>query len=284
MTTLDQARRELADRLAQAGIEDASLEAKLLLSAATGLEGASLIADGRRELTGEEAERLGVLSARRAAREPLAHILGTQPFWTLELDVSRDVLIPRADTETLVETALDLMPPAGGIQRVLDVGTGSGAILLAILKERPNAFGIGTDISEAALKVAEGNAARNRLDGRSSFRRASWAQGLKDADFDLAVSNPPYIASGVIGTLDPEVRDHDPRLALDGGTDGLEAYRALLPDLFRVLRPGGAMAVEIGFDQADAVSALAAEAGFAGIGSRRDLGANDRVVFGVKPK
>lgn len=284
MTTLNEARRDLAARLETAGIADAALEAKYLLAAATGLEGASLIAEGRREITADEAERLEAMAARRLAREPLAHILGSQPFWTLDLEVSPDVLIPRTDTETLVETALDLMPSASGIQRVLDVGTGSGAVLLAILKERPNAYGIGTDVSPAALTIAERNAARNGLDGRSSFRQTSWADGLKDGDFDLAVSNPPYIATAVIAGLEPEVRDHDPALALDGGEDGLDAYRVLLPELFRILKPGAPMAVEIGFDQAASVSALAGEAGFTGMAIRRDLGGNDRVVSALKPK
>jgi len=284
MTSLNEARRDLAARLNAAGIADAAIEAKYLLAAATGLEGASLIAEGRREIIADEAGRLEAMAARRLAREPLAHILGNQPFWTLALEVTPDVLIPRADTETLVETALDLMPSASGIQRILDVGTGSGAVLLAVLKERPNAYGIGTDISPAALKVAERNAARNGLDGRSSFRQASWAEGLKDGDFDLAVSNPPYIATAVIAGLEPEVRDHDPALALDGGEDGLDAYRVLLPELFRVLKPGAPMAVEIGFDQAASVSALAGEAGFTDMAIRRDLGGNDRVVSALKPK
>lgn len=284
MTTLNETRRDLADRLSAAGIADAAIEAKHLVAAATGLEGASLIAEGRREITADEAERLNAMAARRLAREPLAHILRNQPFWTLDLEVSPDVLIPRADTETLVETALDLMPAASGIQRVLDVGTGSGAVLLAILKERPNAYGIGTDISAAALKIAGRNAARNGLDGRSGFRQTSWADGLRDGDFDLAVSNPPYIATSVIAGLEPEVRDHDPALALDGGADGLDGYRALLPDLFRVLKPGAPMAVEIGHDQAAHVGALVAQAGFTGIAVRRDLGGNDRVVSALKPK
>lgn len=282
MTTLDQARRDLSARLEAAGIDDAALEAKLLVSAATGLEGASLIAEGRRELSADETDRLDTLSTRRLAREPLAHILGTQPFWTLDLEVSPDVLIPRADTETLVEAALDLMPPATSMQRIADIGTGSGAILLALLKERPNAFGVGTDTSGPALRIAERNAERCGLDGRTSFKPVSWAEGLPGASFDLAVSNPPYIASAVIETLQPEVRDHDPRGALDGGQDGLDAYRALMPQLWRILKPGGAMAVEIGYDQADAVSVLATDAGFQHIGVRRDLGGNDRVIFGRK--
>ncbi|MCF8880746.1 peptide chain release factor N(5)-glutamine methyltransferase [Hyphobacterium sp. SN044] len=284
MTSLNEARRDLAARLETAGIADAAIEAKYLLAAATGLEGASLIAEGHREFTTDEADRLEAMAARRLAREPLAHILGNQPFWTLDLEVSPDVLIPRTDTETLVETALDLMPSASGIQRVLDVGTGSGAVLLAILKERPNAYGIGTDVSPAALTIAERNAVRNGLDGRSSFRQTSWVDGLRGGDFDLAVSNPPYIATAVIAGLEPEVRDHDPALALDGGEDGLDAYRVLLPELFRILKPGAPMAVEIGFDQAASVSALAGEAGFTGMAIRRDLGGNDRVVSALKPK
>ncbi|HAQ36829.1 MAG: protein-(glutamine-N5) methyltransferase, release factor-specific [Maricaulis sp.] len=283
MTSINSARRDLAARLEAAGIDDAALEAKHLVAAATGLTGASLIAEGQRDLTEAEAGRLEGVASRRLAREPLAHILGTQPFWTLDLAVSADVLVPRADTETLVEVALDLMPASTpGIPRILDIGTGSGAILLAILKERPNAYGIGTDISPEALDIAERNAAANGLDGRSSFRHTKWADGLPDASFDLAVSNPPYIASAVIESLQPEVRLHDPRLALDGGADGLDAYRVLLPELMRVVKPGGAMAVEIGFDQRDPVSELAVQAGFDKVTVRSDLGGNDRVVFARK--
>ena len=161
---------------------------------------------------------------------------------------------------------------------MLDMGTGSGAILLAILAERAGARGVGTDVSTEALAVARENAANLGLDGRCDFLRTEWAAGLADHSFDLVVSNPPYIPSADIETLDPEVKDHDPRLALDGGPDGLAAYRELVPEILRVLKPGGVFAVEIGWDQGPAVSALFREAGFADVKVVKDLSDRDRVV------
>jgi release factor glutamine methyltransferase len=165
---------------------------------------------------------------------------------------------------------------------LLDIGTGSGAILLAILAERPAARGLGTDISEEALAVARDNAANLDIDGRAAFLRTSWADGLSDESFDLVVSNPPYIRSAEIETLDPEVKDHEPRLALDGGPDGLEAYRVLAPEVLRLLRPGGVFAVETGWDQGPQVRALFEAAGAQGVVIVRDLSDRERVVTGLK--
>ena len=252
-------------QLKSAGIDEAALDLRHILLAAR---------------DANDADRM---VSRRANREPLSHILGDKPFWTLDLKVTPDVLTPRADTETLVETCLKQISSRNAALCIADFGTGSGAILLALLSEWPNATGLGIDISESALAIAMENAVRNRLSDRADFQTGNWAEGISDNRLDLAVSNPPYIASDVLETLDPEVRDHEPRIALDGGADGLGVYRILLPELFRVLKSGGRMAVEIGFDQADAVMSLAERSGFSDIELAKDLGGQPRVVSGLKP-
>jgi len=211
----------------------------------------------------------------------VSHILGRKGFWKIMLQVTPDVLTPRPDTETIVEYVLRDFPERAPWS-VLDLGVGSGAILLSILAERPAAKGLGVDVSEEALAVARENAANLGLAGRVALLRGDWAFGLGGESFDLVVSNPPYIASDVIETLEPEVRDHEPRLALEGGADGLDAYRAMASEILRVLKPGGRFAVEIGYDQKEAVEALFRAAGAQQVVSLRDLGDRDRVVAGVK--
>lgn len=252
---------EIAAALKAAGLDDASLGARHIVAASASPDEARAMAE------------------RRINREPLSQILGNQPFWTLDLRVTPDVLTPRADTETLVEAALERFADGG---RLVDLGTGSGAILLAILSERKTATGLGIDSSEAALRIAKENAFRCKLADRCELRLGNWAEGMPDDSFDLAVSNPPYIASAVLETLEPEVKDHEPRLALDGGADGLDAYRLLVPELFRIVRPGGHASVEIGYDQAAAVTALFTRAGFADVTLCRDLAGNPRVIAGHK--
>lgn len=224
----------------------------------------------------EEAATFEALIARRERREPLSQILGTVGFWTLDLKVTADVLTPRADTETIVEAALGAVPDRSAPVRVLDVATGSGAIVLALLSELPNASGVATDLSAAALAVARENAAMNGLSGRVSFVETSWADGV-DGPFDLLVCNPPYIATGVIGTLEPEVRDHEPHLALDGGADGLGPYPHLFEEARRLLTPGGTAVFEIGYDQGEAATTLARNAGWRAE-LMRDLAGRDRAV------
>ena len=193
------------------------------------------------------------------------------------LNVTPDVLSPRPDTEAILDVVLLAYPPNKAFE-MIDLGTGSGAILLATLAERFGARGIGTDISSEALAVAKENAANLDLDGRATFLRTEWAAGLADHSFDVVVSNPPYIPSGDIPGLDPEVRDHDPHLALDGGPDGLQAYRELAPEIRRILKPAGLFAVEIGWDQGPQVKALFEAAGFADVIVVKDLSDRDRVV------
>ena len=197
------------------------------------------------------------------------------------LAVNADVLTPRPETEVIVDYVLKQFPEQMAFD-ILDLGVGSGAIILSILAERPAAKGLATDISDEALAVARENASNLGLAGRVAFARGDWTAGLQDASFDVIVSNPPYIASEVIETLEPEVRHFDPRLALDGGPDGLDAYRHLAPEIMRVLKPGGLFAVEIGYDQKDQVEALFNEAGGSDVWTIKDLSTNDRVVVGVK--
>ena len=280
--TLVQAWTQARRRLEAAGIEAPVIDARLLLEAATGATRADILTDPHRQLSAAETERLEGYLERRIAREPVSHILGRKGFWTVELKVTRDVLTPRPDTETLVDAVLKSLP-ADEPMRILDLGVGSGAILLALLAERPLWTGVGVDISGPALEVARENAALLKLDDRAVFSHGLWAEGQPDHAFDAVVSNPPYIPTADIDTLDPEVSVHEPRLALDGGIDGLDAYRVLAPQVMRVLKPGGVFALEIGHDQGRAVEALMnlAKAGFCRVIS--DLGQRDRVVIGRAP-
>lgn len=264
-------------KLKAVGIDSPSIDARVLLEAATGASRTDILTDPYRAVTPDQQAALDAYVARRLKREPASRILGRKGFWKIMLNVSPDVLSPRPDTEAILDVALLHYPPHEAFS-VLDLGTGSGAILLAILAERAGARGLGTDISTEALAVARDNAASLGLDGRCDFLRTEWATGLADNSFDLVVSNPPYIPSGDIPGLDPEVRDHDPHLALDGGPDGLTAYRDLVPQIARVMKPGGLFAVEIGWDQGPAVSALFREAGFDDVKIIKDLSDRDRVV------
>lgn len=281
MTNLLQAWQGAKQRLEKAGLSGPVIDARLLVEAAADCTRADIVTDPYRQLTAEQEATLADYLSRREHREPVSHILGRKGFWKIMLQVNRNVLTPRPDTETVVELVLRDFPEHASWS-VLDLGVGSGAILLALLAERPAAKGLGVDISEEALAVARDNAAHLGLAGRVALLRGDWTEGLADESFDLVVANPPYIASEVIETLEPEVRQWEPRLALDGGPDGLAAYRALAPEILRVLRPGGRFAVEIGYDQKDAVEALFEAAGAAGVHTVRDLGDRDRVVAGTK--
>lgn len=255
--SIESARRALAVQLRSAQLDEAELDARILLGAILGLDLTGLIAQAARTLTEAEAARLAQHAQRRIAGEPVARILGVREFWGLPFRLSEATLVPRPDTETVVERALELFrerqmshPP-----RIADIGTGSGAILLALLHEIPDAFGVGTDLSLSALDTAKGNAAALGLAGRAAFVACSYAAALR-GPFDLIVSNPPYIPSGEIPKLGIEVREHDPHLALDGGNDGYDAYRALIPQAAERLAPGGALIVEAGQGQAGDIETL----------------------------
>jgi release factor glutamine methyltransferase len=279
--TLVQAWKQAKQQLEAAGVGGPVIDARLLVEAAAEATRVDIVTDPHRALTAEQQARLEDYLARRARREPVSHILGRKGFWKIMLQVTPDVLTPRPDTETVVEYVLRDFPEHAP-WHVLDLGVGSGAILLSILAERPAARGLGVDVSEEALAVARENTANLGLAGRTALMRGDWTWGLHDDSFDLVVSNPPYIASHVIETLEPEVRDHEPRLALEGGVDGLDAYRTLAPEILRVLKPGGRFAVEIGYDQKEAVEALFRDAGATEVITLRDLADRDRVVAGLK--
>jgi len=260
--SIESARRALATRLQAAGIEEPSLDARLLVGAALGLDLTGLVTQAARRFTPEEAKRLEGYARRRLAHEPVARILGTREFWGLPFRLSEATLVPRPDTETVVELALEIFREraiAGRRPRIADIGTGSGAILLALLHEIPEAVGVGTDLSLTALHTARSNAAALGLADRAAFVACSYASALA-GPFDLIVSNPPYIPSAEIPKLDVEVRAHDPHLALDGGNDGYDAYRALIPQAAERLLPGGALIVEAGQGQARTIETLMAVA------------------------
>jgi release factor glutamine methyltransferase len=255
--SVESARRALAAQLRSARFEEAELDARILLGAALGLDLTGLIAQGARLLTETETSRLSQYAERRIAGEPVARILGTREFWGLPFRLSEVTLVPRPDTETVVELALEIFRDrqASRQMRIADIGTGSGAILLALLHEIPGAVGVGTDLSLTALKTARDNAAALGLADRASFVACSYATALR-GPFDLVVSNPPYIPSAEIPKLSIEVREHDPHLALDGGNDGYDAYRALIPQASERLAPGGALIVEAGQGQARNIETL----------------------------
>ena len=264
-------------RLKEARIDSPAIDARLLLEASVGVSRMDILTDPYRALTADEAAAYDAVIERRLRREPVSRIIGKKGFWKILLNVTPDVLSPRPDTEALLDVILPAFPEGRPFQ-MIDLGTGSGAILLAVLAERAAATGVGTDISFEALAVARDNAAGLGLDNRATFLRTEWAAGFGDHSFDVVASNPPYIPTGDIPGLDPEVRDHDPHLALDGGADGLEAYRQLAPEIVRILKPGGVFAVEIGWDQGPAVKALFEAAGLTDVKVVKDLGDRDRVV------
>ncbi len=272
-------------KLRAAGVEEARREARLLLGLALARDAGSLIAAAHEAVAEEDAARFRALLGRRALREPFAHIAGRRGFWTLDLAVTPAVLVPRPETETLLEAALALRRNPMAVRRIVDLGTGSGALLLSALSEYPGAIGFGVDRSPAALAVARRNATDLGLDPRAFWVVGDWSSSLASASVDLLFCNPPYIASGEIASLAPEVRDYEPRAALDGGPDGLAAYRAILPDLPRLLASGGLAILEVAAGQAEAVVELAAAHGLALLQMRQDLGGVPRaLVFGNAEK
>ena len=283
--TVDAARRTLTARFKSAQIDSAELDARVLIGAVLGLDLTGVIAAANRYLTSEEATRLEDFARRRLAGEPVARMLGSREFWGLPLKLSTATLVPRPDTETVVELALDMQrtaPRADRRWRIADIGTGSGAILLALLSELADAYGVGTDISEEALQTAHGNAVDLGLAGRAGFVACDYAAALS-GPFDLIVSNPPYIRSAQIAGLATEVRDHDPRAALDGGPDGLDAYRALIPQAARLLAPEGALVVEVGQGQSSDIEGLMTATGLIlPVPPKADLAGVRRAVAGRK--
>lgn len=273
--------RDLRARLEAAGIPAAALEARLLAAHALGLPPDTLKFPPDRPLTPDETARLSRLGERRLAGEPVARITGEWEFWGMAFALSPDTLIPRADTETLVETALrelDARKLRQSPLRILDLGTGTGCLLAALLRELPNATGIGIDIAEGAVETARANLARHHLGERGDVRQADWTDGL-EGSFDLIVSNPPYIADTVIPSLDVEVCEHDPVRALTGGPDGLDFYRRLARDLPRLLQPDGFAVLEIGYDQGQTAAGVLRQAGLMVERPVQDLAGNPRALI-----
>jgi len=275
-----EARRALARAFADASLDAPELDARLLISHALGLDHAGIVTAADRILDYSERQRVDAAATRRLGREPVARILGVKEFWSLPFRVTPAVLVPRPETETVIETALELIDtggPRGRALRLADIGTGSGALLLALLHELPGAHGVGTDRSIDALEVAAENAVRLRLASRAGFVICDFGTALAGA-FDLVVSNPPYVASHDIAGLAPEVRDHDPTLALDGGPDGLAAYRMIAADAARLLASGGHLLVEVGAGLAAAAAGLFSGTDLVVVSMPTDLAGIPRVL------
>ena len=245
---------DAAERLSGAGVDSARVDARLLLAGAMGISREQLIA-AIRQPTRAEAAKFQTLIDRRMAREPLAYITGHREFWSLDLEVGPGVLVPRPETETLVEAALSLFPDRAAPLSVADLGTGSAAILIAVLKEFPKAQGKGFERAPEALRYARANLSTHGLSGRAEIIAADWNDAPAQ-QFDLILSNPPYIPRADIAALEPEVRLYEPHAALDGGPSGLDAYRALAGLLPKLLRPGGVVLLELGHGQAEQVKPL----------------------------
>jgi release factor glutamine methyltransferase len=278
------ARRALARMFAAGGLDTPALDARVIVGHALGLDHTALAGAAERALDAHERERIAAMAARRLDREPVARIVGMKEFWGLSLRVTPAVLVPRPETETLVETALVALDRDGDRERPLriaDLGTGSGALLLALLSELPNAFAVGTDLSVDALLVARDNAERLGLAARAAFVACDFAGALAGR-FDLVVVNPPYVSSGELAQLSREVREHDPVLALDGGPDGLRAYRALAADGPRLIGAAGHLVVEAGAGQADAVAALFTRRQPLDVGAAADLAGTARALH-IRP-
>lgn len=265
---------EAAARLRDAGCDTPELDSRLLLQWVTGLRREDLILEPEHPVSDEQARRFRAIIARREAREPVSRILGEREFHGRIFRVTPDTLDPRPDTETLVEAALALMPQGG---RLLELGTGTGAVAVTILAERPQALGVATDVSAAALAVAAENAERHGVADRLLLLEGDWFRPVTGV-FDIIVSNPPYIPAADLAGLSPDVRCFDPRLALDGGKDGLDAYRAIAAGAAAHLVPGGHVVLEIGAGQGPDVAAVFAAAGFRRAGHNRDLGGHVRCL------
>jgi release factor glutamine methyltransferase len=281
--TVAEARRALAAKFHAGGLDTPDLDSRILVGHALDLDHAALAAAATRGLGADEESAIAALADRRLTGEPVARIVGYKEFWSLPLRVDAATLVPRPETETVVEAALaaiDAGGPRSRELRIADLGTGSGALILALLSELPNAFGIGTDTSFKALVTARDNARRLALT-RARFITCDMAAALR-GPFDAIVSNPPYIASGDIATLALDVRDFDPHLALDGGTDGLDLHRAIAAAAPTLLAPGGVLVVELGIGQAEPVADLFAAAGLAPSLPHPDLNGTPRALVARK--
>jgi len=277
MTTIAETLRAATARLTEAGVDGARLDARLLLAEALGKDGTWLFNHGNDELATDAEAALAALLERRLERQPMSLILGRREFWSLDFIVTRDTLAPRPDSETLIEAVLEELADRRAPLSLLDLGTGTGCLLLALLSELTFARGTGTDLDPDTLAVARGNAERLGFAPRTSFIHSNWWEAV-DGAFDVILSNPPYIPSGDIAGLDPEVARFEPLGALDGGADGLDAYRLLAAGADKFLTEDGVIAFEVGAGQAPDVAALLEAQGFVIRAVRRDLAGIERCV------
>jgi len=268
-------------QLQAAHVESASLDARILLEFALGVTREQMLLMMEKRVSEEQEMLFAGLIAQRATHKPVAQLIGQREFWGMEFHVTENTLDPRADSETLIEAVLERFPDRSAPLKVLDFGTGTGCLLLAVLKEYPNAMGIGVDICPKALEVAFGNAHELELSARASFTQGCWGDGL-EGQFDLILSNPPYIPSSVIPTLSREVAQFEPKGALDGGEDGLDCYRALIPHVARLLAPSGVAAFEIGMGQRPQLEEIAAAQGLKALGAKKDMAGVLRCVLITK--
>ena len=281
-SSIEEARRSLLKAFADAALDSPQADARILLRLVTGLSQTDLALHHARLLTAAESEHLSALAGRRLQREPIARITGEQEFFGLTFRLTQACLVPRADSEVLIEAALRLCPQDTG--RVLDLGTGPGTLLLAFLHQRPGWSGTGVDLSPEACATAQDNAGRMGLSARTTILQGTWTAPLTGT-FDCILTNPPYIPSATCETLDPEVSHHDPRLALDGGEDGLEAYRHLAGEIPTVLAPGGHVFIEAGIGQANDIARLFVAKGLDHRETRNDLSGIPRcVILQSRPK
>jgi len=276
-TTVKAALADAATRLAAAGIADPRREARLLVAVGLGWSAAEVFGRPDASIDRPARLRLEELLARRARREPISRIIGHREFWSLRFALSPETLDPRPDSETLIEAALAELTDRTRPYRVLDFGTGTGCLLLALLSELPNAEGLGVDCLSGAAETARRNAAALGLARRARFAVGDWGASIQ-GEWDVILANPPYIESAEVARLMPEVADYEPRAALDGGADGLDAYRALAPEVARLGSPGAIAVVEVGADQAVGVTAIMAEVGLALRAVRYDLSGVDRCL------
>jgi release factor glutamine methyltransferase len=277
--TIGAAWREVRDRFRTADIDTPELDARLLAQKVFAIDAMGLVRREREIAPPDKLKELDQFAQRRLVGEPISRIAGEKEFWSLKFALNDATLVPRPETEQLVEEGVALLAGKRGA-RILDLGTGSGAIIVSIVEALPKSKGFATDISEDALAIARQNAQRHGVAERIEFRKGSWWQAVPHTElFDLIVSNPPYIATDAIAELSPEVRVFDPKAALDGGFDGLEAYRAIAAQAARRLNPGGKALLEIGFNQGETVSRVFARAGFGRVELLKDLAGLERVVL-----
>ena len=269
-------KHEAVQLLANAGVENPNVDVRILLETASGKTLAELIMSDQEIVPDSVYAHMQELLGARMAREPIAYILGEKAFWSLDFKVNEHVLIPRPETEGLLERALELMTDMP-TPYILDIGVGSGAILISLLDERKDARGLGSDISEPALKVAQENAVRNNVANRCSFVLSDYLSNI-DGKFDIVVSNPPYIDDDAMNALMPDVDLYEPELALSGGQDGLDAYRKIIAGLGNILKPGGYVVFEIGYDQKSDVCGLLEQARLTNILCQQDLAGKDRII------